>query len=192
MLRAYLAHPAYARHVIREWELAVEDCGEVDLINPFYDNDRSDIHEIDAGERDRYDLEYRELVDEDLRLVRASDFVLACFTNYERKIIKGKLEASYGTPMEAAIAAKAYEMPVHIIATHDIGHPWLKDFATKIWDNFFEASLALGCPKGVDLREKNDYMVRYSKVYEKHIEGEVKEILYGNGSQEPNRPNEAV
>jgi nucleoside 2-deoxyribosyltransferase len=122
--RGYLAHPFDTRNAIKIWQKKFEMATGLELINPFYDLERTDVIEIDEDRAGRYEkLDPTELVERDLAAIFRSDFVVAFVT--------GAL--SYGTIQEI-VYAKLGEKPVFLIVTngHE-GHPWLVYHATKVF-----------------------------------------------------------
>ncbi len=104
---------------MRRFELIFEQSTGIELLNPFYDAERFDVIEIDAGRRDRYEnLSHLELVAHDLNLVRGCDGLVAympgnCF--------------SVGTICETWYAMVV--MPVFIVSQQHAEHPWIKFMA---------------------------------------------------------------
>lgn len=133
MKSLYLAHPFAAREYIRKWEQQFEERTGITLNNPFYDQDRDDVAQVDRGERKRYEhLLSSDLVRADLQFILASDGLLA--------VIDGSI--SYGTIMEI-VYANVFNLPVFLIVTnghHD--HPWLKQHACDIFTSFDAAERA--------------------------------------------------
>lgn len=127
----YLAHPFGTREETRRWEQRIEEKYEVDLFNPFYDSNRQDIVDIDAGRKERYamtDEDKQELVQRDLEFIKQQEGVLA--------IIDGS--TSYGTIMEIVYAG-LFGKPVFIIVTNGhTNHPWLQVHAVKVYQSFKE------------------------------------------------------
>ena len=122
--KGYLAHPFDTRYEVREWELGFEEATGIELINPFYDIERTDVVEIDESRAGRYEkLDPEELVRRDLDAIDKGEFVVAFVT--------GAL--SYGTIMEI-VYAKLFGLPVYIICTNGHEkHPWLVYHAEKIF-----------------------------------------------------------
>lgn len=129
-MRLYLAHPFDCRKWVREWELDFEELdGNLELINPFYDNPDRDMAIIDCGEVARYDCDYHEIVDGDLDLIQSCDGVVA--------IVAADV-VSYGTIMEIVYGGM-YDKPVYLIVLngHE-AHPWFKYHASKIFTSLKE------------------------------------------------------
>lgn len=133
MKKFYLAHNFYDRKVVRKWEIIIEGKYNIVLDNPFYDNDRNDIKELDrlkdhSVEQGKYFTQRNtgkmctDIVEGDLEMIRKSDGLLT--------IIKSE---SIGTSMEIIMAARIYNIPVYVITTKVAMHPWIKYFATKIF-----------------------------------------------------------
>lgn len=131
MKSLYLAHPFDARKSIREWEQRFEERTGITLNNPFYDQDRDDVAQVDRGERKRYEhLLASDLVSADLQFILQSDGLLA--------VIDGSV--SYGTIMEIVYAHRSFNLPVYLIVTNGHhNHPWLKQHADHIFRSFDEA-----------------------------------------------------
>jgi nucleoside 2-deoxyribosyltransferase len=121
-MKLYLAHPIDMRKGLRELELLIERRYTLDILNPFYDTGRDDIHEIDSGQKTRWDVEdFNRLVTKDLNGVEQSDGVIAVITS---------IQFSVGTICEAWHAATKAKKPVYIV-TPDCGkHPWLRYIAS--------------------------------------------------------------
>ena len=126
-MRYYLAHPYDSRKKVREWELGVEKRTGVELHNPFYDVDRKDIQDLDAGGVGRYDqLDPDTLVVRDLGAIRDSDGMVA--------IVDGAL--SYGTIMEIVYGHMSCEPCFLIVTNGHEKHPWLVYHSDKIFTSF--------------------------------------------------------
>jgi len=121
----YLAHPFHDRTFVRKWELEVEHDLPVTLLNPFYDTGRQDIVAIDAGEKDRYDLDAEKIVEGDLALIDKCKKIVAWASG----------AYSVGTVMEA-MYAWTRQYPVYLIAENGCGkHPWWRYIATRIFSS---------------------------------------------------------
>jgi hypothetical protein len=125
----YMAHNFESRKVIRPWELRIEGKYNINIANPFYDSDRSDIKTLDQlkdGSKAQRDfLGNRDdnlIVDGDLELIRKSDGIIA-YVNAR----------SFGTPMEIFFAARILQIPVYVITKRYAYHPWIKKYATRIF-----------------------------------------------------------
>ena len=145
-LKLYLAHPFDSRKKVREWELKMEAKYAIDLINPFYDGDRTDVDKLDKGlVLNRTDEENVSLVEGDLKQIKKSQGIVA--------IVDGA--RSYGTIMEIVYGGILFGKPVFIIVTNGhINHPWLQVHGTKLFASFkdFERALKGG---GRKLNDKN-------------------------------------
>ena len=120
-MRLYLAHPLDTREKVRSVELQLEKKLKISLINPFYDVERHDIVEIDAGRKERYEnLDFVSLVEHDLAMVKACDGVLAY-------ISEGAF--SVGTICEAWWCATITGKPVYFVSEHHHQHPWVRFMA---------------------------------------------------------------
>ncbi len=129
-MKLYLAHPIDLRKGIREIELFIEDTLKVELLNPFYDTGRTDIIEIDAGTKTRWDtdLYYNDIVKNDLEAIESCDGIVAFI---EKKTF------AIGTLFEIWHCYKVLEKPVFII-TPDCGkHPWIRHIVTRNGGNIF-------------------------------------------------------
>ncbi|MFA5313042.1 MAG: hypothetical protein WC375_06995 [Methanomassiliicoccales archaeon] len=127
-MRLYLAHPIKYRHVVRRQELRFEERNpSIELINPFYDTDRTDIGLIDKGMLDRYGVDPI-IVERDLQLLRSCDGLLAVPCGHE----------SYGTAMEVAYAYM-HGLPVYVIEQTELArHIWIRYHATKMFGSWDE------------------------------------------------------
>ena len=78
-VRYYLAHPIGTRHDVRKWELAFEKRTGIELGNPFYDTERTDIKAIDEGRMDPFDpnLDSDSIVEGDLKMINERDGTVA-------------------------------------------------------------------------------------------------------------------
>lgn len=141
----YMAHNFESRRKIRPWELRMEGKYNIDIANPFYDSDRSDMKTLDQlkdgskaqqeylGQRDS-----NLIVDGDLELIRKSDGIIA-YVNAR----------SFGTPMEIFFAARILQIPVYIITKKYSYHPWIQKYATmifptkKAFENFIKKKYGL-------------------------------------------------
>ena len=127
----YLAHPFDSREEIREWELGFEKRTNINLLNPFYDCERTDIISIDAGRQERYQVDPTEIVINDISQIsnKGTDGLVA--------IIDGSL--SYGTIQEMVYGNKIYNKPVYSIITNKHEkHPWLNFHSTKVFTSMKE------------------------------------------------------
>lgn len=130
----YLAHPIGSRNEVREWELEFEAIyPDITIINPFYDNMpglvRQDIEKMDRGEITRFDVDPKEIVMRDLKILAYCDAIIA--------IIDGN--TSYGTIFEIAEATRM-GMEVNIICTNGMErHPWLIAYSKgNVYTSFTE------------------------------------------------------
>lgn len=130
-LKLYLAHHFYSRQKIRKMELKLEGEFNIELDNPFYDNDRNDIQTLDklpeGGKEQREYFKSRNtremceaIVEGDLNMIRKADGLVAFITS-----------TSVGTSMEIIWAARVLRMPVYIITQNYYYHPWIQKHATK-------------------------------------------------------------
>ncbi len=123
-MRLYLAHPFDLRHEMREWEQGFEERTGIELHNPFYEGNRSDVEEIDAGRAERYEkLDPQTLVDRDLDAIDRSDGIVAYIGN----------ALSYGTIMEIVHAWYAGATIYLVVTNGHEEHPWLRYHATEIF-----------------------------------------------------------
>jgi len=125
----YLANPFVSRKATREWELCFEKETGTDLINPFYDTERTDILDIDAGRMDRYAADPDIIVDHDVGLIKKADGILA--------IVDGS--TSVGTIMEIVYAFIDSKLVYLIVTNGEENHPWLRYHATKVFTSYTEA-----------------------------------------------------
>ncbi len=133
-MQLYLAHPFAARASVREWELKVEAETGLVLVNPFYDMDRPEVGEIDAGMRDKYNVDATDIVEGDLSLMRSCDGMI---------VVIADVKGSYGTVMELAYG-QMWDMPTMLIVTNgEQKHPWLQYHANYIVTDFDAAARAL-------------------------------------------------
>lgn len=124
----YLSHPWKSRAYIREWELYIEKTTGINLFNPFYDEPRPEVAEIDAGTRKDYDLDYNLIVQRDLAAIKKCEGIVA--------IVDGG--TSYGTIMEIVYAFNMGK-PVYLICTNaQEKHPWLRYHCLTIFTSFKE------------------------------------------------------
>jgi len=130
-LKLYIAHNFYSRQKIRKIELKLEAEFNLQLDNPFYDNDRNDIKSLDklpegGKEQKKYFMERNTeemceaIVEGDLDMIRKSDGLFTIIT-----------AASIGTSMEIIWAARVLRMPVYIVTKNYYYHPWIQKHATK-------------------------------------------------------------
>lgn len=117
----YMAHPLESRELIRKKELEIESRLNVELLNPFYDVGRDDIHEIDNG-KSRFDVDPDVVITKDLANMNRCDGFVG--------IIDGAF--SIGTIMEI-VYANTYNIPVILLVTSGKErHCWLRYHASKI------------------------------------------------------------
>jgi len=119
-LKLYLAHNLDTRHEIRKWELYIEKNYNIELVNPFYDNKRNDIADLDAGKITRWQLNDKRchaLVKRDLKAVDDCEGILAFVTH---GVIGTMLEIGH---------ARATRKKIFIISKDYIMHPWVRVYA---------------------------------------------------------------
>jgi len=124
-MKFYLAHPFDARKWVRKWELEIEAAGNVELLNPFYDQpNRTDVERIDAGRAQRYEeLIASDLVRKDLAYMLLADGLVGLVTG----------DLSYGTIMEI-VYANIFDLPVYLAVTNgEEKHPWLRQHSDVIF-----------------------------------------------------------
>lgn len=128
-LKLYLAHNLNDRKNIRKIELYFESKYNIRLFNPFYDSNRSDILEIDAGRSNRWELDMnkcRNIVKRDLRNLSLQDGLITIIN-----------KPSFGTAFEIAYA-KYKNKKIFVISNMYIKHPWIKVYATKLFIDVIE------------------------------------------------------
>lgn len=126
-MKIYLAHCISDRHMVREWELKMEEKYKVELVNPFYDNDPERIAKIDSGELSIKDVP-PEVVDNDLAAIMTCSGLIG-FVNSPN---------SYGTIMEIAHAHMAnMDITLCVLNGYEF-HPWLKHHSTDIFTSLEE------------------------------------------------------
>ena len=106
-LHLYLAHQFKHRHVVREFELYLEKRYSIILDNPFYSsNSRQDIEMADKGiEREFTDEDVNRIVENDLRMIRDNNGILAIIIDQE----------ALGSYMEIFYCARMLQRPVYVI-----------------------------------------------------------------------------
>ncbi len=129
-MKLYLAHPLEERAWIRELELVVEKETGLELVNPFYDTERTDVRDIDAGLISRMspNLDYNGIVLYDLALIDKCDGVVA-FLNHKRAI---------GTSCEMWYCCMTVNKPVYVVSEDSIMHPWIRYIIDKSSGKGFE------------------------------------------------------
>lgn len=131
----YIAHNFFDRKMIRKWELKLEAKYNINIDNPFYDCDRSDIKRLDQmKDNSKEQLEYFKkrntkeqvdlIVDGDLDMIRKGDGLITMLNS-----------PSFGTPMEIFFAARILRIPVYVITSKYTYHPWIQKYATRIFRN---------------------------------------------------------
>jgi len=126
----YLAHPFDSRHDIRKWELEFEKKTGIILINPFYDVYRQDVKLVDKGKSHKYACNPEELVERDLKHIRAAKRGLVAIINEK---------SSHGTQMEMVYAKRIYKKEVYSIITNgDENHPWLNYHSDKVFTGLLD------------------------------------------------------
>lgn len=135
-MKLYLAHPLDSRKEIREIELKVEAETGIKLMNPFYDCGRTDIVEIDAGKKTRFDenLDFVGIVNNDIYQVYDSDGIVAFIGD----------TPSIGTTCELWFAL-SIGRPIYVVSEKFTMHPWVRYMVTvskgkafKTWEEFAE------------------------------------------------------
>ena len=116
------------RHDVRAWELDFEKRTGVELDNPFYDTDRTDIVAIDQGKESPFGitLDFRGIVHDDLAKIDSSDGLVA---------FVDKTVPSIGTFMEVWYCGVQSDKPVFIISPNWDTHPWLR-YVVDVSDGF--------------------------------------------------------
>lgn len=130
-MKLYIAHPILIRKKVREEEFKIEKEIGIELINPFYDTyERKDIEKIDKGLMTEWDrrLNYKKLVEKDLKAIDNSDGVIAFI---EKDVF------SIGTYMELWYA-QTKQKPIYIITSTCTTHPWLKYVVYKTKGKIFK------------------------------------------------------
>ena len=117
----HLAHPTVSRNEIREWELAVEKKYNINLLNPFFDKYRKDSTELNEGKIYTDNLDYKFIVEGDLKAIDKCNGILAIMT-----------ENSIGTAMELFYNSVYLSKPTYLIIEDSklIHHPWIKYIAS--------------------------------------------------------------
>lgn len=124
MKQFYLAHATNSRHKIREWELKAEKNLNIDFLNPFYDMDRDDVKDWDAGVKNPRTKHFKDLVEDDLVMIReARDGLLAVL---DENIAVGTLQE--------IIYAYIWGKEMHIIANEKyLKHPWVVYYSHQLF-----------------------------------------------------------
>jgi hypothetical protein len=125
-LKLYLAHNFNNRYEIKKIEDYIEKNYNIELLNPFFDQERNDLVMSKEKNRDKLvrkfkrlnDNQCEELVERDLNSIRKNEGLLSII-----------YKASIGTPMEIITCAYFYRMPVYIITNTLNHHPWLRYMA---------------------------------------------------------------
>jgi len=131
-MKYYLAHPIKDRSWVRKKELVIESDTGIELVNPFYDDDRHDISDIDNGITHEFsiDIDFEKIVRNDLSHIDNSDGVVAVIT--ESKTVGTIMELMY---------ARMTDKNVWIICMDNelFSHPWLRYVSdNKIYRSFEE------------------------------------------------------
>jgi len=118
----YLAHPWESRDTTRKKELEIESRINAELLNPFYDVKREEVHLVDTGAQDRYHADANQVVERDLANMNRCDGFVG--------VIDGAF--SIGTIMEI-VYANTYNIPVILLVTSGCEkHYWLRYHAARI------------------------------------------------------------
>uniref|UniRef100_A0A6M3KE59 Nucleoside deoxyribosyltransferase n=1 Tax=viral metagenome TaxID=1070528 RepID=A0A6M3KE59_9ZZZZ len=143
-MKLYLAHPLDLRAQIREIELEIERTTGVELHNPFYDSDRDDIYDIDAGKMRRTDksLDFKAIVEGDLSNIDESDGLVAYIERGIHSI--GTMFELWNTSMLHA------DKEIFVVSPDSLNHPWIRyllDYSGgqgfTNWDDFIKWILEL-------------------------------------------------
>ncbi len=122
--RLYLAHSTLDRHEVRQQELMLERELGIDLYNPFYDTDRPEIRDLDAGIRKPYSqgADPKLVVTRDLNKIDDYDGLVAIVS-----------KESIGASSEIFYNSYVLKKPTYLIITNErlFEHPWLKYLATE-------------------------------------------------------------
>lgn len=163
-MRYYLAHNIEDRHTIRGFENFVEMISDDELYNPFYDSERDDIKEIDAGLKNRFDLtdeEAHEIVECDLKELEKSDGLISVI-----------YKPSIGTIFEIAQAHKLGKKIIIITKPYK-NHPFLRVFADEIFETIdeFITEKYINKRTGVKNMEKNEKLAWFTRGFycEAHV-----------------------
>jgi nucleoside 2-deoxyribosyltransferase len=132
-MKIYLAHPFDKRFEIREKELEFESMYHQELINPFYDMNKSGIDETSHDTEKIYQAvfeHYKEVVEGCLEVIDQSDMIIAYV--FEDVF-------SIGT-LQEIIYAKLKGKKVYIISRDEkvIKHCWINYFSDGIYPDLFE------------------------------------------------------
>jgi len=124
-LSFYLAHPFDSRGYVRKWELEFEKKFDINLINPFYDTDQSEImKEMDSGEREKHDFSMK-YVEKDIGLILKSDGLVGIIDRNK----------TIGTIMEIVYSYMFGKLTYLIAKGEEINHPFLKYHANRLFSD---------------------------------------------------------
>ena len=129
----YLGHPFNRREEIRLWELGFEAKHDVELLNPFYDVNREDVLDKDNDAFYPREKHYKKLVEDDINLIKDSDYLLAFISN----------PITIGTTQEIVYAKNMGKRVFVILSAEDKttedelkkirNHPWLRYHSDRIF-----------------------------------------------------------
>lgn len=134
MRKFYLAHPLSDRKEIRKWQEKMESMYNVEFYNPFYEQHRKEIEDLDKLKSKKKRYEYKknmtaqtcgQIIRWDLDMVRKSDGIVA----FVRPGVMG-------TVMEIFYASYMLRLPVYIITDkYNATHPWLRTLSDEIYSD---------------------------------------------------------
>ena len=136
-LKLYIAHNLAHRKSIRKTQLEIESKYNIKLVNPFYEYQREEIVTLDQiiskEDKDLYKQSWSDeaceaIVDMDLEMIRKCDGLLVFLSSNAALI---------GTSMEVQFA-HMLNMKIFIITTNYQFHPWIRTYATRIFNNVTE------------------------------------------------------
>jgi hypothetical protein len=133
MKQFYLAHQLKHRHKVYEIQKQLEYYTGITLLNPFYDETRKEIQDMDKGTLTRYEIPLercREIVETDLENIKNSDGVICILMDTE----------TLGSYMEIFYASYILDLPVYLISPNEKlrNHVWLKVMCYKIFASVSE------------------------------------------------------
>lgn len=132
----YLAHSFTCMKKIRRWQLMLESRYNIKFVNPFYNNPYESVEELLGLKSNKSVKDYLQnmdiklchgIVDNDLELIRKSDGIVSYFE-----------APTIGTCQEIIMASYVYRIPVYIITSHYMYHPWIRALAVKSGGKIFK------------------------------------------------------
>ncbi|MHC4748428.1 MAG: hypothetical protein ACYTFW_01005 [Planctomycetota bacterium] len=128
----YLAHPILVREYIRNLELEIEvTYPRFNLINPFYDAERTEIKRVDDNPTvNPYDFPHEWIVVEDTKAILGAKTGLIAYLRSDIPTV--------GTVCEIMIAKQFNKIVYAIVDPKWANHPWIRYFTDRRFESLWD------------------------------------------------------